>query len=196
MAAGLNTVLMDTVTRRTLLYAHPDAAGESVWSVSVETQLTAGATLACHYSLHADMARVRLPRAGARRHHVDGLWKHTCFEAFVAVDGAPGYFEFNFSPTLDWAAYHFEYYRAGMTVAALARAPGLQVHRSGGQLDLTATVHLAGVSPLAHARLLRLALAAVVEEDDGRLSYWALQHAPGNPDFHHPDGFTLELRAA
>ena len=46
------------------------------------------------------------------------------------------------------------------------------------------------------ARVLRLALAAVVEEDDGRLSYWALQHAPGNPDFHHPEGFALELRAA
>jgi hypothetical protein len=46
------------------------------------------------------------------------------------------------------------------------------------------------------ARVLRLALAAVVEEDDGRLSYWALQHAPGNPDFHHPECFTLELRAA
>ena len=194
MAADLKAPAVEPVMRRALLYAHPDAAGESVWSISVETQLTAGATLACHYSLHADMARVRLPGAGAGR-RVDGLWKHTCFEAFVAVDGTPGYFEFNFSPTLDWAAYHFEYYRAGMTVAALARAPGLQVRRSGGQLDLTATVHLAGAASLAQARVLRLALAAVVEEKDSRLSYWALQHPPGNPDFHHPDGFTLELRA-
>jgi hypothetical protein len=195
MAADLNRVVMDPLTQRTLLYAHPDAAGESVWSVSVETRFSVGATLACHYALHADMARVRLPGAGAGRHHIDGLWKHTCFEAFVAVDGAPGYFEFNFSPTLDWAAYHFEYYRGGMTVAALTRAPGLQVRRSGGQLDLTATVHLAGVASLARARVMRMALAAVVEEEDGRLSYWALQHAPGNPDFHHPDGFTLELRS-
>jgi hypothetical protein len=69
------------------------------------------------------------------------------------------------------------------------------VRRSGGQLDLTATVHLAGVASLARARVMRMALAAVVEEEDGRLSYWALQHAPGNPDFHHPDGFTLELRS-
>src|SRR5580700_8334910 len=180
MAADLKAPAVEPVTQRALLYAHPDAAGESVWSISAQVQLTAGATLGCHYTLHADMSRVRLTGAGAG-HRVDGLWKHTCFEAFVAVDGASG---------------HFEFYRAGMTAAVLARAPGLQVRRSGGQLDLTATVHLAGAASLAQARVLRLALAAVVEEDDGRLSYWALQHAPGNPDFHHPECFTLELRAA
>ena len=36
-------------------------------------------------------------------------------------------------------------------------------------------------------------LTAVVEDDRGSLSYWALRHAPGNPDFHDPDAFALEL---
>ncbi len=40
---------------------------------------------------------------------------------------------------------------------------------------------------------LKLALSAVVEDDSGTLSYWALKHAPGKPDFHHSDGFVLEL---
>ena len=40
---------------------------------------------------------------------------------------------------------------------------------------------------------LKLALTAVVEDGSGRLSYWALRHAPGKPDFHHPDGFVLEF---
>ena len=132
-------------------------------------------------------------RAGRR---ADDLWKHTCFEAFVAADDMPGYFEFNFSPSLDWAAYRFADYRAGMSFATLAQAPGLQVRRTSSQLELTATVHLAGLAPLCDAPVLRLALAAVIEEDDGRLSYWALQHPPGNPDFHHPDGFAVELRNA
>jgi hypothetical protein len=26
------------------------------------------------------------------------------------------------------------------------------------------------------------------------MSYWSLEHPPGKPDFHHPDGFTMELR--
>ena len=38
-----------------------------------------------------------------------------------------------------------------------------------------------------------LALSAVIEHLDGRISYWALRHPPGKPDFHHPQGFALEL---
>jgi hypothetical protein len=154
-----------------------------------------GASLVCRFALHGDLSHVRVPgvRAGRR---ADGLWRHTCFEAFIAANHVPGYFEFNFSPALDWAAYRFEDYRSGMSVATLSQAPGLQVRRTTGRLELTATVHLAGLASLVGARALRLALAAVVEENDGRLSYWALQHPPGKPDFHHADGFALELRTA
>ena len=38
-----------------------------------------------------------------------------------------------------------------------------------------------------------LALAAVIEDEAGALSYWALRHAAGVPDFHHPDAYALEL---
>jgi hypothetical protein len=182
------------LTQRALLLAHPDAWSESVWSVAVEAQLV-GPHLTCRYALHGDLARIRIPAAGSGR-RADDLWRHTCFEAFVGSEDDPGYYEFNFSPKLEWAAYRFEAYRDGMTAATLARAPGLQVRRTAGQLDLTATVHLAGLRPLAGAQLLHLGLAAVVEEVDGRMSYWALQHPPGDPDFHHPAGFALELSPA
>jgi hypothetical protein len=181
--------------QRALLLPHPDAGGEAVWNVTVDVAREPGATLVCHYTLRGDVARVRIPALGAG-HRTDGLWKHTCCEAFVAVPGGCGYYEFNFSPALDWAAYRFEDYRSGMSAAALAAAPGLQVRRTAGQLELTATVHFEGLATLRAAPVLQLALAAVVEEDDGRLSYWALQHAPGNPDFHHPQSFALELHAA
>jgi hypothetical protein len=183
------------VAERALLFAHPDAAGESVWSIAVEVELSAEAILACRYSLHGDLAHVRVPGARSGR-RADDLWQHTCFEAFVAADNAPGYYEFNFAPSLEWAAYRFAAYRAGMSFAPLAQAPGLQVRKSGNQLELSASVHLGGLTTLCSAPVLRFALAAVIEEDDGRLSYWALQHPPGNPDFHHPDGFALELRSA
>ena len=39
----------------------------------------------------------------------------------------------------------------------------------------------------------RIGLSAVIEEEDGTISYWALRHAPGKPDFHHPDAFAMEL---
>jgi hypothetical protein len=40
---------------------------------------------------------------------------------------------------------------------------------------------------------LQLAFSAIIEDDQGVLSYWALTHPPGRPDFHHPDAFALEL---
>jgi len=39
----------------------------------------------------------------------------------------------------------------------------------------------------------RLSLSAVIEQADGRLSYWALAHPPGKPDFHRADCFTCEI---
>jgi hypothetical protein len=181
--------------QRAYLLAHPDAGGDFVWSIAAEALFTVGATLACRYTLRGDTARLRVPQAGGGR-RAEGLWKHTCFEAFVSAAGTAGYYEFNFSPALDWAAYRFADYRTGMSAATLDQAPGLQVRRSSDALELTATVHLAGLAPLRAASVLRVALAAVIEEDDGRLAYWSLRHPPGNPDFHHPEGFTLELRPA
>jgi hypothetical protein len=68
------------------------------------------------------------------------------------------------------------------------------VKRSADRLELAATVHLAGLPGLRDAGVLRVALAAVVEDYRGQLSYWALEHPPGKPDFHHPDSFSIELR--
>jgi hypothetical protein len=180
--------------QRALLLAHPYTPGEWVWSISAEVGLE-DATLICHYSLHGEVSRLRIPavRAGRR---ADGLWQHTCFEVFAAADPAHGYYEFNFSPSLDWAAYRFSEYREGMSPASLTRAPGLTARRTNDKLELTAHLHLAGLTELAGVPALQLALTAVIEDDNGNLSYWALRHAPGNPDFHDPDGFALELRSA
>jgi hypothetical protein len=193
MAAELTNVVMPAAEmQRAALVSHPDTPGEAVWRIAVEANLVAGMTLGCNYSLHGDLERVRVPGARTGR-RADGLWQHTCFEVFVAAAGDPGYLEFNFSPGLDWAAYRFAAYRKEMSPANLAQAPGLNVRRMADRLDLSATVHLAGLGTAFAAPRLRVALAAVVEEEDGRLSYWALQHPPGNPDFHHADGFALEL---
>jgi hypothetical protein len=183
---------MSPAARRALLLAHPDTPGERVWSIGAEVAREAGVTLHCHYVLHGEVDHLRVPGARAGR-RADGLWEHTCFEVFARADSAHGYYEFNFSPSLEWAAYRFTGYREGMEPAHLARAPGLQSRRSADHLELTASLHLAGIPELARAPQLRLGLSAVVEDEDGRLSYWALRHALGNPDFHDPDAFALEL---
>jgi hypothetical protein len=40
----------------------------------------------------------------------------------------------------------------------------------------------------------RAALAAVIEEEGGRPSYWALAHNGLKPDFHDPFGFRIALK--
>ena len=183
---------MESVTQTARLLAHPYTPGEWVWSISAEVQLESAATLVCHYELHGEVNRLRVPAARAGR-RADELWQHTCFELFAAAHLGGGYYEFNFSPSLEWAAYRFSEYREGMAPANLSRAPGLTARRTPDRLELTAHLCLEGLTELARGPLLRLGLTAVIEDDSGNLSYWALRHAPGNPDFHDPAAFALEL---
>jgi len=154
-----------------------------------------GDALDLRYVLEGDLTGLALaPLAASRR--VDGLWRHTCFEAFVAGTEANEYVELNFSPSTEWAIYRFSAYRAGRVAVETARPPRIVVHNEGACLSLQATVECGLLGGLCNAPALRMALAAVVEQADGRLSYWALAHPPGQPDFHHAAGFALEVRAA
>jgi hypothetical protein len=175
--------------RSAALTAHPLTPNDGVRSLAVQVRIQEPDILVFQYSLVADMSRVRIPASGAGA-RTELLWKHTCFEAFVAANDAPGYHEFNFSLSSDWAIYRFGAYREGMSPAEIAGAPEITVHRSDDAIELESAVPL---GHLAGFRALRIALAAVIEDDNGRLSYWALRHPPGKPDFHHPDGFTMEL---
>jgi hypothetical protein len=146
--------------------------------------------LVFQYLLRGEMSRVRVPAAQPAAARAEGLWKHTCFEAFMVDRAMPGYHELNFSPSREWAAYRFSGYREGMSPADVTAPPVIDVRRFDDRLELDATLRLASLQEM---RTLKLALTAVVEDDSGTLSYWALRHAPGKPDFHHTDGFVLEL---
>jgi hypothetical protein len=69
---------------------------------------------------------------------VHGLWEHTCFEAFVAADGAAAYHEMNLAPSGAWAAFAFRGYRDGGPLSDPALAPGIAVRREAGRLLLDA----------------------------------------------------------
>jgi hypothetical protein len=174
------------------LLAHPATPNQAVQLLAAGAQPQGPDRLRLQYLLQADPEQVRVPPPAAHGGRADRLWAHTCFEAFVGLPQGPGYLELNFSPAGDWAAYRFESYRQGMAPAVLAAAPQLAVRRSGPRLELQAEVSLRGTEVAGSPRL-RLALSTVVEDREGRLSYWALRHPPGRPDFHHPDSFALAL---
>ncbi len=176
------------ITRPLLPFARPNDGPVRALAASAERE--GEGTLRFRYLLDAtDLSAVRIPAMRAAR-QADELWKHTCFEAFIASRGDE-YFELNFSPSTEWAAYSFTSYRKGMAPVALPSAPRIDVTRSGSQLVVDARVDAQNFLP--RTTTLRIALSAVIEDDSGRISYWALKHAPDKPDFHHAAGFILEV---
>ena len=171
------------------LVAHPDTPPLAV--ESIEFSLV---------GLDADWLTLRWRITGAARLHVpplagkgraDNLWKTTCFELFVRPGEAAAYSEFNLSPSERWAAYDFTSYRDGMAERAMPRQPACGLRGSGNLRIFDAAIPRASLPALPW----RCGVSAVIEEAHGHLSYWALAHAPGKPDFHAPACFTLPIAA-
>jgi hypothetical protein len=123
------------------------------------------------------------------------LWRHTCFEAFVAIDGQASYHEFNFAPSREWHVYAFRAYRDLAPLTNVLHSPNVAVSSTGNRLELDACIVLADLSVIHSHSPLRLGLSAVIESQNGSLSYWALCHPAAKPDFHHVDAFALRLEA-
>jgi hypothetical protein len=142
------------------------------------------------YHVQGAISRLRIPDAAAPGRR-DELWRHTCFEAFVM--GADGrYCEFNFSPSSQWAAYRFSSYRRAMSELPLKTMPRIETETMNDGFVLDAIVPLALHKDTVAGRC-RVAIAAVLQCTDGRLTYWALAHPGAKPDFHHEDGFIAAL---
>lgn len=119
----------------------------------------------------------------------DGLWRTTCFEAFIRPGAGEDYLEFNFSPSGDWAAYRFDGYRRGMTNADII-APRVSWRAVGRTVELAARIEARelGLSPSA-----RFGLSAILETIQKEKSCWALAHTGDKPDFHRADAFIARL---
>jgi hypothetical protein len=170
------------------LACHPETPTDAVRAMSARIRRNSPGELAVSYVLEGDVGRLRVPAPRAPR-PADRLWQHTCCEIFVARQGDAAYREYNFSPSGEWAAYAFERYRARSTDGPPLPPPRISIRSRADALELDASI---GLAPPPGAGL-AIALAAVIEDEEGQLSYWALRHPPGKPDFHHPAAFALEL---
>lgn len=173
--------------QRVRLESHPATPFDAVNCFEVRVCRDPSGILALRYVVEGDIRRIRVPQRQSTPQRTDGLWKHTCFEVFVAEEGIAGYREYNFAPSGNWAAYTFSAYREGMAPLVSEWEPQIRVEASDGVLILDSSLP---VSPVAS---LRLALSAVLEDEQGNVSYWAARHPQGKPDFHHPDSFVIEI---
>jgi hypothetical protein len=168
------------------LQRHGENSRDAVERISAHVH-KAGQSIEVTYVLEGNLPRVLVPRRGPPR-RAQNLWQHTCFEIFVRRRNQPGYREFNFSPSGEWSALDFTRYRRGTPLSDDRLDPRITVSSSATRFELKAIAH----HEIVEGKLL-VALSAVIEDASGALTYWALKHPPGAPDFHHADGFALEL---
>src|SRR4029079_12434460 len=174
------------------LRLHPDSRCCAAAHVEVEVARPHADRLALSYLVTGNMSDIRMPPVMASERG-DELWRHTCFEAFVRASSDVGYYEFNFAPSTQWAAYRFSSYRSGMCAAAEVSAPPIETQSSPDRYTMQVSLELNGLPELPRTALWRLGLSAVIGDTSRRMAYWALGHTPGKPDFHHADCFAHEL---
>jgi hypothetical protein len=181
-----------------VLTRHPASPG------GVELQLTAWVARelrgsapgwSLRYELRGETAELRIPEP-LPPSQADGLWQHTCFEAFVALRSEPAYREFNFSPSGQWAIYAFseERMRDLTAEAALQHMPPVITWNSTpAGCALQAWLPAAAWPEPSTARPLQMGLSAVTQRLDGSVCHWALHHPRPQPDFHHRESFVLTV---
>lgn len=177
--------------KRFSLHPHPDGHRPVGIAVEVAVRREPRDALELHFRVTGDVTELRFPRR-APAERVDELWRHTCFEAFLRATGDEAYLELNVSPSTEWAAYHFRTWRDGMSPALECAAPSIRFDPGDTVADLHVGLTLGWATRLRDADW-RIGLAAILEDRQGRISHWALAHAPGQPDFHHADTFACEL---
>lgn len=177
---------------RQALRLHPDSLCFAATHIEVEVARPRAGSLVLSYVVTGRISDLRLPPATVAA-RTDELWQHTCFEAFVCASQSAVYYELNFAPSTQWAAYRFSNYRSGMDVATEIGAPRIGVQSAPDCYTLQASLELDRLSSLPRGASWRLGLAAVIEETNGLKSYWALAHPPGKADFHHSDCFAHEF---
>jgi hypothetical protein len=170
-----------------VLQPHPTTGGAG-FTVTASAAFGADRGLVLHYRVRGEATpRLPVPTDGGT---ADGLWQHTCCEAFVAVPGCAAYREFNFSPSGQWASYAFTDYRQRDPAFVALGAPQLVIDRLADGFALSAELP-AKLLPATGS--LDLGLTLVLETADGTKSYWALTHAGPQPDFHLRQSFCLAL---
>ena len=177
---------------RLALRLHPDSLCPTVTQIDVDVARPRAGRLVLTYIVSGAIGDLHLPPVTAPT-RAEELWQHTCFEAFIGCSASAAYYELNFAPSTQWAAYQFDGYRTGMRAASGVSAPSIELHTSPERFTLRAPLALDQLAGLPRNAQWRLGLSALIEETSGRKSYWALAHPPGKADFHHPDCFAHEF---
>lgn len=173
------------------LICHPASAVQTIYQLTVMALLQEDGSIQLNYQVVGDTSQLLVPSQQPSL-AVDGLWQHTCFEAFVSLDETTCYHEFNCSPSTQWAAYAFSTTRE-RDEWATPQPLLIAAEQTEQQLSLSAVIPAANLPANPSNKPWRLGISVILETLTGQLSYWALHHPALCPDFHDPASFVLSL---
>src|SRR5689334_19764766 len=120
---------------RQALKLHPTASCGAVARFEVDVMRPGRSALALRYVFTGSTGDLRFPPPKTPSRS-DDLWRTTCFETFVRPPTGQVYYEFNFSPSGDWATYRFDGYRSGMSAPPRAAAPLIALVATERRIEL------------------------------------------------------------
>lgn len=173
------------------LLCHPATPNSTVQAIEAAATFSDDGCLTFSYRLSGDTACLRIPEKQTPS-RTDNLWQHTCFEAFIGMEGETAYHEFNFSPSGQWAAYAFSDYRQRTDALPVIATPKISTRIFTDRLELEAIIDVTTILQPPGGAPLRIGLSAVIENRNVETSYWALCHPAGKPDFHDHRTFLLK----
>lgn len=147
--------------------------------------------IALRYELRGPLTELVIPVPTGTPSRRPGLWEETCFEFFLAPRDSDRYWEFNLAPAGHWNVYRFQGYRRGMVEEAAFTTLPFECQNYRGVCCLDLEVIIEKIIPTGKA--LDIGISAVIKLNDGSRSYWALTHPGPQADFHHRDGFIINL---
>ena len=145
------------------------------------------------FQVTGNIESLQIPAKSLTPSRKDNLWENTCFEVFIAKPERADYWEYNISPSQNWAVFHFTEYR-------LSKNDELSI----GNIDVTThftppnQYTIQSQLPLVealYAKNLQVGISTILQDREKTIYYYALAHQRQNPDFHVRDSFTLLLNA-
>ena len=172
-----------------LLVPHPNHPPRAVTQVEARVTGQDANWLRVRWRVEGSQQLVVPAFAGKGR--ADELWQTTCFELFLKPLGGEAYCELNLSPSERWNAYDFDGYRERMRERPFPHEPECTMRQGSTFAIFDAAIPIGGLTQADCA----MGMCAVIDEQGGVKSYWALAHPDGEPDFHAPACFAMALPA-
>lgn len=147
--------------------------------------------LSIEYQLFGDLNAISISPPVSTPSRQFQLWEATCFEFFIGIPGDRNYWEFNLSPSGDWAVFALDDYRQGLRDELAFSSLPFKVDRYPNYITLSLELDLSEI--ILAEQDLEMSVATVIKSSQNQLSYWAIAHSGEAADFHLRDSFKIEM---